>query len=262
MTPSSPFAAFVDHLQAAGRYTFTRDEALAALGCTPAALRQAAARQVRAGRLAVPRRGFHVIVPLEHRAAGAPPPSWVIAPLLGDAGAHGYVALLSAAALYGAAHHAPQVYQVISDVQLRPARLGRITLDFTYKQDAASTPTQLRKTDAGMIPVSTPEATALDLVRYVDTAGGLDHVATVLAELGELLDATALAAAAAQHPHTVGRRVGWLLDRVGHASKTDLLHTTLDGRWDVVDLQPSFVSDVTPDDRWHVRAPRDVEVDA
>jgi hypothetical protein len=35
--------------------------------------------------------------------------------------------------------------------------------------------------------VSTPEATALDLVRYVTAAGHIGNVATVLAELSEKL---------------------------------------------------------------------------
>lgn len=64
---------FVDDLQAGGRLTFTRDEAMAALGVTMAALKQAALRLAKRRRLVSPRRGFYVIVPLEHREAGAPP---------------------------------------------------------------------------------------------------------------------------------------------------------------------------------------------
>lgn len=64
---------FVDDLQAAGRLTFTRDEAMAALGVTMAALKQAALRLAKRRRLVSPRRGFYVIVPLEHRETGAPP---------------------------------------------------------------------------------------------------------------------------------------------------------------------------------------------
>jgi hypothetical protein len=63
----------VDDLQAGGRLTFTRDEALGALGVTMPALKQAALRLAKRRRLVSPRRGFYVIVPLEHRDAGAPP---------------------------------------------------------------------------------------------------------------------------------------------------------------------------------------------
>lgn len=44
--------------------------------------------------------------------------------------------------------------------------------------------------------VSTPEATALDLIGYQYHAGGLDQVATVLSELAERIDPEKLAAAA------------------------------------------------------------------
>lgn len=66
-------ARFVDELQIGGRLTFTRDEAMEALGVSMGALKQSALRLSKAGRLASPRRGFYVIVPLEHRVAGAPP---------------------------------------------------------------------------------------------------------------------------------------------------------------------------------------------
>lgn len=69
----SPLADFVDDLQAGGRLTFTRDEAMSALGVSAGGLKQAALRLAKRGRLVSPRRGFYVIVPLEHRAAGAPP---------------------------------------------------------------------------------------------------------------------------------------------------------------------------------------------
>ena len=62
----------MDDLQAGGRLTFTREEAMAALGVSMPALKQAALRLARRRRLVSPRRGFYVIVPLEHRDEGAP----------------------------------------------------------------------------------------------------------------------------------------------------------------------------------------------
>lgn len=73
VTHRGALADFVDDLQVAGRLTFTRAEALAALGVSQGALKQAALRLSKHGRLVAPRRGFYVIVPLEHRATGLPP---------------------------------------------------------------------------------------------------------------------------------------------------------------------------------------------
>jgi hypothetical protein len=73
---------YVDRLQESGRYTFARDEALKALKMSPVALKLAARRLSRQGRVISPRRGFFAIVPLEYKSAGSPPPSWFIDQLM------------------------------------------------------------------------------------------------------------------------------------------------------------------------------------
>jgi len=73
MVKRGALSEYVDNLQAAGRLTFTREEAMAALEVSMEALKLAALRLSKRRRLVSPRRGFYVIVPLEHREAGAPP---------------------------------------------------------------------------------------------------------------------------------------------------------------------------------------------
>jgi hypothetical protein len=73
MVKRGALSEYVDNLQAAGRLTFTREEAMAALEVSMEALKLAALRLSKRRRLVAPRRGFYVIVPLEHREAGAPP---------------------------------------------------------------------------------------------------------------------------------------------------------------------------------------------
>ena len=51
--------------------------------------------------------------------------------------------------------------------------------------EVASSHVQQIKGVTGYIPVSTPEATATDLIVYARQAGGLDRVLTVLQELAE-----------------------------------------------------------------------------
>ncbi len=64
--------------------------------------------------------------------------------------------------------------------------------------------------------MSTPETTAWDLVRYFKAAGGLENVATVLSELAEKLDGSALRAIVKRHDdRLVAQRLGYLLDKVG-----------------------------------------------
>jgi hypothetical protein len=117
-------------------------------------------------RLVMPRRGFFVIVPLEYRSASAPPPAWYIDALMRFHGRPYYVGLLSAAALHGAAHQQAQEFQVITDRALRPAIAGRTQLRFFHKRHQAQTPTVAMKVETGTMLLSSPEATAFDLVRY------------------------------------------------------------------------------------------------
>lgn len=214
--PRQSLSVLVDGYQANGRYVLSRQDALRELGVTEEALKKAVQRLVAKRRLAVPHRGFYVIVPIEYRKAGAPPPSWFIDDLMKFLEQSYYVGLLSAAALHGAAHQQPQEFQVITGAQLRPVVLGRARIRFFRKLHLGRTPTVSVKTETGTMRVSTPEATAFDLFRYLQGAGHLGHVATVLAELAEKLDPELLAEIAKledEIPST--QRLGHVLDQVG-----------------------------------------------
>jgi predicted transcriptional regulator of viral defense system len=78
-------------------------------------------------------------------------------------------------------------------------------------------------TPRGTILVSSPEATALDLVGYAGHAGGLDQVVTVLSKLSERLDAEKLASAARTAPVPWAQRLGYLLEHLGFDAKTPAL---------------------------------------
>jgi hypothetical protein len=73
---------------------------------------------------------------------------------------------------------------------------------------------QKLNTPRGSILISTPEATAVDLVGYAHHAGGLDNVATILAELAGKLDPAKLVEAAETAPVPWVQRLGYLLDRI------------------------------------------------
>ena len=76
--------SFVEDLQTKGRYTFTQAEAMNADQRSDIALEAALRRLKQKGRIADPRRGFYVIVPVEYREAGCPPASWFIDDLMRD----------------------------------------------------------------------------------------------------------------------------------------------------------------------------------
>jgi predicted transcriptional regulator of viral defense system len=219
----SSLSGFVDDRQAAGRYTFSRTEARSALGISEVALDNALRRLRTRGRLVAPRRGFIVIVPTEYRNAGSPPPSWFIDDLMRFLDQPYYVGLLSAAALHGASHQQPMVFQVVTDRPTRPAEAGRARIEFHASRFAVDAPIQQMQTETGYMRVSTPETTAFDLVKYSSSCGGWSNVATVLSELAEHVDPTTLHALSELRKSPEVQRLGFLLDQAGHSRLADPL---------------------------------------
>jgi predicted transcriptional regulator of viral defense system len=251
--------------QTRGRYTFTHAEAVEALRRTPLAVSKALRRLVGQGLLASPRRGFYVIVPGEFDLAGAPPAQWFIHNLMGYLEQPYYVGLLTAAAQHGASHQAAQVFQVVTDRPTRPMEAGRIRIEFVMKSDIEGTPTAEVKTPTGYMTVSTPEATALDLVRYFKAAGHLGHVATVLEELAERLDGDEMVPAArvGGYETAVVQRLGYVLDRVGAESVTaGLAAIVAEKAPQAVPLRPDRPRRRCPvDARWRVAVNDEAESD-
>ncbi len=188
----SSLTEYTSTLQISGRYTFTREDALAALKITPEALKLTALRLIKKNQLMRPKKGFYVIVPTEYQGAGAPPVTWYIDSLMKYSNQNYYVSLLSAAALHGAAHQQPQVFQIITNKSSRSLVANHIRLQFLIKKNINAGMFQSIKTPTGYMNVSTPEMTAIDLVHYVKSAGYLNNVATVLSELQEKLNPIAL----------------------------------------------------------------------
>ena len=254
---------FIDSLQATGRYSFTDAEAEAAVAGSHTAVAAALRRQRARGRIVTPRRGFDVIVPTEYREAGSPPAAWFIDDLMRFVRRPYYVALLSAAAVHGAAHQQPMRFQVITDAPLRSAVSGRARLDFHVSSTVDSTPVLQVQTDTGYMRVSTPEATAFDLVRFIEATGGLGNVATVLAELAESLRTEELRAVAMDRPSPEVQRLGYLLDSVGRQDLADPLARALSGRRvrPVVLASGSPRGASAPQPPWRVIVNESVELD-
>ena len=216
---------YVENLVGSSRYTFTTSEARAALGLAPAALKVALYRLARRRLIVSPVRGFHIIVPPEYRSLGCLPADQFIPSLMKSLEAPYYAGLLTAAQYHGAAHQRPQEFQVFVEKSRRPIVCGRVRVAFIVRKNLRKVPVQTLNTPRGVLALSTPEATAFDLVGYHYHAGGLNQVATVLAELAERLDPDKLAAAATAAPVPWAQRLGYLLGRAGVGDKASKLKT-------------------------------------
>ena len=213
----------------------------------------------------MPRRGFCLVVDPEHRQLGARPPTAWIDDLMHFHGVPYYVGLLSATALRGAAQQQPQEFQDVAGSVLRPLTVGRVRIRFFFRRRMDVIVTEQVKTSSGYIPVSTPEMTAFDLVRYRKGAGSIDHVATVLAELAERLDAKKLLAIAQKHEELpVIQRLGCFLERTGHSDLAgDLAEVVRAGKPKMIPLEPGSSEEVSArDPKWHLLVNTTIEVEA
>jgi len=200
---------------ARGKYHFTSSEFRTELGVSAAAANQALWRLANRGEVASPARGFYVIVPPEYRALGCLPPDQFIPALMERRGTPYYVGLLSAAQYHGAAHHRPQVFQVMVEKSRRPIRCGAVRVSLIARAGLSDVPTCTFNTPRGAVLASTVEATAIDLVGYMDRGGGVDRVAGMLMELSERMDPALLAEAARSATVLWAQRLGFLLEFVG-----------------------------------------------
>ncbi len=255
---------FVDHIQSSGRYSFVRGEAQASVSMSAQSLKKALQRLVKKQRIAVPRKGFYIIVPLEYRTAGAPPASWFIDAFMKHHGVDYYVGLLSAAAIHGSAHQQPQEFQVVSRKQLKPILVGRSRIRFFTKKDLNLADAIEVKTETGTMRVSTPEMTAFDLVRYMEGAGHLNHVATVLSELIQKLDIkkfVSLAKNSSELP--VLQRLGFLLDQMRAKELSNSIQPWLAKKHPTqISLRPDKPSKQAKINlRWNLRMNETIEMD-
>jgi len=262
MTMSLSVSKWVEQLQSQGRYVFTRQEAEVGTGCTEAATMIALRRMRQREQLTSPRRGFFVIVPPEYRVTGSPPANWFIDDLMRYMGQPYYVGLLTAAAIHGAAHQQPMVFQVMTDRPTREVRAGKVFIRFSISSRLDRMPVTVVQTETGTMRVATPETTAFDLVRYPSAVGHLSNATTVLAELSEGLDARTLVATADLMRLPDVQRLGYLLEEVGSMDLAELLHGWLrTKRPRAVPLQPGVPVDVEIDKRWHIQPNVELEVD-
>ncbi len=261
---SRDLPSWVDSRQEQGLYFFTREEAISTLQFTEEAFKKAAARLAKKSRILRIRSGFFVIVPLEYRTTGVLPAEWFVADLMAYLEQPYYVGLLSAASLHGAAHQQPQQFQIVTTTPQREVRKKGLAIRFFFKTNFNATPVTQIKVQTGHIPVSSPEATAIDLIRYARSIGGLDRVMTVLQELGESMDPAKLKDAITAEGNLVcAQRLGCLMEKSGYAALVkDLAVFIADKNPPFTRLDPSLpAGEAERDARWRLLVNTDVEGD-
>ncbi|HBG41805.1 MAG TPA: hypothetical protein DDW85_10430 [Porphyromonadaceae bacterium] len=154
---------YVTSVRVKGRYTFTLEELKVEFDLPNTAINQSLNRLKKKGDIAQVRKGFYAIIPPEYSIQKMLPPSLFIDDLMKSLDKPYYVALLSAAATYGAAHQQPMEYFVIAETPApRSIMNKKLKIVFLSKNDWTKDGINQQKTNAGYINVSSPELTALD----------------------------------------------------------------------------------------------------
>jgi predicted transcriptional regulator of viral defense system len=259
---------WVDDLPKTGRSSFSFNEACAQFPkLPPDYVKNALYRLSVAGKVKSVWKGYYAVLLPEYGLDGIVPQVEYIDQLMSYIGADYYIALLSAASFQGASHQAAQVFQVIANKPLRTKNKDDVQLEFAFKKEIAKEFLAQKVVNSGMVNISVPELTALDLVSYPARAGGLSYVANVLSELAEKFDFKALDSSFFQRvPRVSIQRLGYLLDAV--LDENDLADSLYENslqagvrfkRTSLVSALPSLGKPCN--EKWQIVANYDVEVD-
>jgi len=231
---------FCDARLAKGRVTLALSELVKESGLSAvAAKRQLSRLRGKAVKIS-PRQQFYLIVSPEHRSIGAPPPDWWLQEYFDWLGRPYYLALLSAASLYGSNPQALQITQVMTDKPLRPIKVGRIQVRFSVKRGIERTPTQQPAGAVAPLCVSTPEATAYDLIRYATSIGGIERAAETIRPLLPLLRSREVKRVLdAENEPVVVQRLGFVIEALGDKSLAKTIRDWLPNKLKVVTLSPT-----------------------
>jgi len=178
--------SWIEKQQSHGKYVFSLEQVKKEFpGQSEEAIIFAVFRLTRKNRILSIYKGFYLIVPPEYAARGILPPITFIDDLMSFIGKLYYVGLLSAAALYGAAHQQPQEFFVVTTTKQLTTRKKGIKINYFTRGTIPDILVEKRKTESGYVNVSSAELTAADLVSYHNRIGGLNRVCTVINELAE-----------------------------------------------------------------------------
>jgi predicted transcriptional regulator of viral defense system len=247
-----------------GRAALTTAEIAQLLGVEVDQVRRRLNAPARRGEWVQPTRGLWVPVPPEYQTWGAPPGIEIVDIIMRHRRIGYYVGWLSAAAIHGAAHQAPQVFQVAVDRQLRDRVVGRTRFVFAQRE-VSRIPTIDHPTRAGSAHVSSVAATMLDVADDMIRAAGIDNAATVIVELSEhaSFEMGDLARLAAVFPAAAARRVGWILSEFTERDDLEPLRRVVRDAVPTVSRLDPFTNETGPvDDGWRLSINRHLEPEA
>lgn len=260
---------WTNHLLAQGKFAFALSHLRVAFPeQSEAANKSALKRLVIKGHIISIHKGYYLILPPQYRSKGILPPSLFLDAMMKELNRSYYLALLNAAAYHGASHQQPQEFFVVTGFPvLRPMQKKGMKINYISTKEIPASLLDTRKTEAGFLKISNPALTATDLIQYAKRVGGINRVATVLAELAESIKPDTFNTSLLQHvPVTAMQRLGYLLDKVfDNQSLANSLYSALKKNNSLlfrIPLKASApVKGFATDDKWKVIINTTIEID-
>jgi predicted transcriptional regulator of viral defense system len=259
---------WVEKQQSWGKYVFSLEQVKSDFPhISEQALFLTLTRLSRKGRILSIYKGFYLIIPPEFAPRGLLPPMLFIDSLMKYLNKPYYVGLISAAALYGAAHQQPQEFFVITNSKQLTTYKKGLKINYITKKNISESLLEKRKNEFGYVNVSNPELTALDLVYYNNRIGGLNRVASILNELAEVMEPKRISKELIEVFSTPSiQRLGFILDVVlNQKALSDKLYAETKNMKKEFFRQPlksgQEKKGFPTNDRWKIIINIDIEVD-
>lgn len=225
MNNEKTVSQYLEELARSGQYYFVLDTVAKKLGHKKNSISVSLSRLAKSGKVQMIRKGFGIIT---GRTDGPLDPSYFLDAMMKHLKARYYVGLLNAAAYKGASHQAVMSYTVVADKFLKPIKLKGLTIDFITKKNFEDI-TEIEKVGGlgGYFYISSPELTAIDLIRFPKKSGQLNNIATVLSELNESIKKEKIKDVSEKNrtPVAALQRLGYILDVVlGEKKLSDVIY--------------------------------------
>lgn len=255
---------YFSDLRSKGRYIFTFDDLRNNYELSDESLLQGLYRYKSKKQIAQIRKGFYAIIPPEYANQGMLPPTMFVDDLMKSLNKPYYISLISAAAMFGAAHQQPMEFTVTTETPApRNIKNKKLKINFYSKQKWPLEGIKQMKTNAGYVNVSVPALTALDLAENSHILG-INRIATILHELAEEIKSRSLMDIASQFTNNAAiQRLGYILEKeVVNDKLADSLWKVLEKRkFSAIPLSPKKEKIGTSSNRWRVIENMEIESD-
>ena len=246
---------YLDAVRAEGRYAFTLEELKDKFEITDKALHQNLFRLRTKKKIVQVRQGFYTLLPAEYSNYGIIPSNMFIDDMMLSLNKEYYLGVISAAAIYGAAHQqSMESFVITTKPALRNIKTKKLKINFLIKNEWHKDDIKKVKTDAGYINVSSPELTALDLLYYVDKLG-MNRIITILKELIQEIKPAALLKTAKNYPQAAAaQRLGYLLEyELKNEKLSQVIYQTIaDKKGTNIPLMPGKNKKGTTNTKWRI----------